>query len=115
VRVNEMIEKKKEYSIDLYIEQVSSLMPYQASTKAKILEGLREELDDAMKESKALDPSIMFGTPELTAKNLCLSQKWFSDIVGYKKRIIAYIIDFFSHFWSILASFITHLDLLLYH
>lgn len=87
--------------IDLYINEVSRLLPYPQSMKKEVLEELRVDVQAAMKDSGEKSPSIVFGTPDDTAKNVCHAQNWHNKQAEWHIRFLAWVID-----WIFLAIFL---------
>ncbi|MHA2332739.1 MAG: hypothetical protein ACXAEU_12015, partial [Candidatus Hodarchaeales archaeon] len=59
--------------IDLYINEVSRLLPYPRSTKKEALDELRIDVQAAMRDSGGESPSTVFGNPLEVAKNVSQS------------------------------------------
>ncbi|MFW9914104.1 MAG: RDD family protein [Candidatus Thorarchaeota archaeon] len=87
--------------INLYINEVSRLLPYPQSKKKEVLEELGVDVQAAMKDSGEKSPSIVFGTPHDTAKNVCQAQNWHNIQATWHIRFFAWLID-----WIFLTIFL---------
>jgi uncharacterized RDD family membrane protein YckC len=92
-------------TIDHYIEQIDKLLPYPSSKKEDVLEELRFDVEETMRNSEKKNPSIIFGAPRDVAKSLCLSQDWIYEYVGWIRRTLAFIIDSVIQFAVFLCLF----------
>ncbi|MHA1975752.1 MAG: RDD family protein [Candidatus Hodarchaeales archaeon] len=79
--------------IDLYITEISQILPYPALRKEKLLKALRVDVQAAMEESETEDPSVVFGSPREVAKNFASSQDWGTERAGWSLRFFAFLID----------------------
>lgn len=80
-------------TVDQYIEQLDSLLPYPKYKKEGILEEFRIDAELAIKDSDNSDPYTVFGAPRDVAKNLSQGYDWGTQRASWKSRILAYIID----------------------
>ena len=87
---NEILVEK----VEDFVAKVSILLPYKKQEKEQALQNLLEDIQEAMKETKETDPSIVFGNPRDVAKDLSRSQDWGTEPAGFFKRTVAFIIDF---------------------
>ena len=79
--------------IDRYITEVREFLPYPNEVVKPILNELRKDVQDAMGSDKR-PPSVVFGSPKEVALNLSLAQDWGMTKASWKRRTIAFIIDF---------------------
>jgi uncharacterized RDD family membrane protein YckC len=79
--------------IDLYIDEISKLLPYPSSLKTTLLAELRIDVQTAMEGFEKKNPSMVFGLPRDVAKNFTKSQDWGTKRAGWWSRIFAYLID----------------------
>ena len=88
------MEKNAESNqIDMYINQVSRLLPYPKSTKKEALDELRIDVQSAMKDSEGKTPSLVFGDPRNVALNVSQGHDWHSERAGWGTRLLAWLID----------------------
>ncbi len=86
--------KNEEFNqIDMYINQVSRLLPYPKSTKKEALDELRIDVQSAMKDSKGETPSTVFGNPRNVAQNVSQGHDWHNERAGWGTRLLAWLID----------------------
>ncbi|MFX0181759.1 MAG: RDD family protein [Candidatus Hodarchaeota archaeon] len=86
--------KTKELNqIDLYIKEVSRLLPYPKSKKKEALDELRIDVQAAMKDSEGESPYTVFGSPLDVAKNVSQGHDWHSKRARWLTRLFAWIID----------------------
>jgi uncharacterized RDD family membrane protein YckC len=90
-----MINKQKNNQIELYIKEVSSLLPYPQSKKKMVLDELRIDVQAAMKDSGGELPSLVFDDPREVAKNICQAQNWHRNRASWSRRFFAWLIDIF--------------------
>jgi uncharacterized RDD family membrane protein YckC len=100
-RYDQMSTKEDLSQLDVYINEVSRLLPYPRSIKNEVLEELRIDVQAAMKDSDGKSPSTVFGTPHDTAKNVCHAQNWHNKQAEWHIRFFAWAID-----WIFLAIFL---------
>ncbi len=100
-RYDEMRTNEDLNQIDIYINEVGGLLPYPQSKKKEVLEELRVDVLAAMKDSDGKSPSIVFGTPHDTAKNVCHAQNWHNNQAEWHIRFFAWLID-----WIFLTIFL---------
>ncbi|MHA2298472.1 MAG: RDD family protein [Candidatus Hodarchaeales archaeon] len=81
--------------IDLYINEVSRLLPYPRSTKKEALDELRIDVQAAMRDSGGESPSTVFGNPLEVAKNVSQSHDWHGERAGWFVRFFAWMVDLF--------------------
>ena len=79
--------------IDGYIKSISQLLPYRLDVKAQVLEELRKDVLDAMGNEKR-PPSVVFGSPQVVARNLSNAHDWGTKTASWLRRFIASGIDF---------------------
>lgn len=79
--------------IDLYIKEVSRLLPYPKSKKKEALDELRIDVQAAMKDSEGETPSMVFGTPFDVAKNVSQGHDWHNKRARWRTRLFAWMID----------------------
>jgi len=79
--------------IDLYIDEISKLLPYPSSLKTTLLAELKIDVQTAMEGSEKKNPSMVFGLPRDVAKNFTKSQDWGTKRAGWGSRVFAYLID----------------------
>ncbi|MHA2225678.1 MAG: RDD family protein [Candidatus Hodarchaeales archaeon] len=80
-------------SIELYVNKIDRLLPYSKLKKTSVLEGLRKDVTDAMRDSNEEDPSLVFGFPRDVAKNLSQSQDWVTERASWRIRALAWFLD----------------------
>ncbi len=80
-------------TIDLYINEISELLPYPVSKKKDKLEELRIDVQAAVEDSDIKNPSIVFGSPRDVAKKFSQSQYWGTQRAGWSSRFLAWLID----------------------
>jgi uncharacterized RDD family membrane protein YckC len=84
----------KDYdTIDLYIKEISQLLPYPSSQKKDKLKELRIDVQAAVEDSDIKDPSVAFGSPRDVAKKFSQSQDWGTERAGWWSRFFAWLID----------------------
>ena len=76
-----------------YMRKVNSWLPYPKEKKSRLLENLREEVNEAIQDTGNSDPVIAYGEPYQIAKALSLSQDWGTKPAGWGIRVFAFIID----------------------
>ncbi len=81
--------------LEIYMEQISRLIPYPASVKSETLSDLRIDVENALEDSIEVSPSEVFGSPSEVAKNVIQGQNWHQNRAGWRIRLIAWIIDLF--------------------
>ncbi|MFX0062226.1 MAG: RDD family protein [Candidatus Hermodarchaeota archaeon] len=77
-----------------YIDQINRFLPYKKEAKLPVLDALREEVREALMDAGSNDPTTVYGAPRDVAKNLSLGQDW-GVRASFKRRTVAYILDFF--------------------
>lgn len=83
---------KNHYSeLDIYLERVGSYLPFSGERKQELLEQLKPELEDAMKTDQNLE--MVFGDPQITAKNILHTTEFDYEFASWKRRITAYLMD----------------------
>jgi uncharacterized RDD family membrane protein YckC len=85
--------KEENNQIDLYINQVSRLLPYPKATKKEALDVLRIDVQSAMEDSKGESPFLIFGDPLEVAKNICQGQDWCNNRANWLSRLFAWMLD----------------------
>ena len=87
-----MSENKLSDPISSYIQEIDKLLPYSKETKKPVLNELRQEVQDALKnDNKA--PHLVFGSPSEVAKNLSTSHDWKTTPARWGIRTLAFAID----------------------
>ena len=76
-----------------YIQKINSWLPYPKEKKFRLLENLKEEVNEAIQDTGNSDPVIAYGDPYQIAKALSLSQDWGTKPAGWGIRIFALLID----------------------
>ncbi len=85
-------------SIELYLRKIEQLFPYSKKRRREALDYLKQDVKDAMKNSKETDPIEVFGLPRDVAKSFSLNYNWETMPSGFITRAAAYIIDVFLSF-----------------
>ncbi len=98
-----MNEKHSIDPIEGYIQSVSKLLPYTTEKKESILEELRKDVYDAMGDEKR-PPTVIFGSPEVVARNLSNAQDWGTIPAKWTYRFLASVIDFIF-IWTVFLFF----------
>lgn len=88
-----MENKQSSSSIDSFIEDVSSLLPYPRSRKEEVLEELAVDLQAAIKDSNETDPTSVYGSVREVATNLSKNLDWGTKPAGWWSRALAFLID----------------------
>lgn len=83
-----------EEPIHRYLADVSSNIPFKSEDKASVLEELQNELVEEYNDRGGGDPIQLFGHPRETARKVVLGNTWKEQQASYKRRAIAYLIDF---------------------
>ncbi len=87
-----MSKNKLSDPISSYIKEIDRLLPYSKENKKPVLNELRQEVQDALKnDNKA--PHLVFGSPSEVAKNLSTSHDWKTMPAGWGIRTLAFAID----------------------
>ena len=87
-----MSKNKLSDPISSYIKEIDRLLPYSKENKKPVLNELRQEVQDALKnDNKA--PHLVFGSPSEVAKNLSTSHDWKTMPAGWGIRTHAFAID----------------------
>ncbi|MCE7737020.1 MAG: RDD family protein [Candidatus Heimdallarchaeota archaeon] len=81
----------QEHEIKIYLDRVSSYLPFSGEQKEQLLRELRPELEEAIETNQSLDKT--FGDPQMTAKNLLKTTQFDYEFATWKRRITAYMID----------------------
>ncbi len=88
-----MDKNEESNQIDMYINQVSSLLPYPNTTKKEALDELRIDVQSARKDSEGEPLSIVFGNPRNVAQNVSQGHDWHNKRAGWSIRLLAWLID----------------------
>ncbi|MFW9996737.1 MAG: RDD family protein [Candidatus Odinarchaeota archaeon] len=80
-------------AIDLYIGEISKLLPYPSPVKQVKLAELRVDVQAAVEDSGIDDPSTAFGSPRDVAKKFSQSQDWGTERASWWSRFFAWLID----------------------
>ncbi|MHA2246133.1 MAG: RDD family protein [Candidatus Hodarchaeales archaeon] len=78
--------------ISSYIQEIDRLLPYSKEKKKPVLNELRQEVQDALKNGKKA-PHLVFGSPSEVAKNLSSSHDWKTTPAGWGIRTLAFTFD----------------------
>lgn len=86
---------KQNFDLDLYMEEISHLIPYPTSVKGETLDDLRIDVENALKDASEKSPTEVFGSPSEVARNVIKGQNWHNNRAGWGIRFLAWGIDLF--------------------
>ena len=105
----------KDVIIESYIKKVDNLLPYSKNIKLTVLERLKSDVLESLKDATTNDPYIVFGDPKKVAQDVGKSQYWITNRASYKKRTLAILIDSFIQYIAILIGFVSWFNFIGYN
>jgi uncharacterized RDD family membrane protein YckC len=91
--------------IEIYIQKVDAWLPYPKNLKNKLLENLRSDVLEVIKDTGEKDPALAFGDPYHVAKSISKGQDWGTTRADYRTRFWAFIFDQLIIFVAVLIGF----------
>ena len=75
--------------LELYMEEISHLIPYPIYVKGETLDDLRIDVENALKDTNGKSPTEVFGLPSEVARNVIKGQNWHDNRAGWDIRFFA--------------------------
>ncbi|MFX0184867.1 MAG: RDD family protein [Candidatus Hodarchaeota archaeon] len=94
----------RSYLIDSYIQKIDDWLPYPRTKKEIVLERLKVEITEAIRDTEQEDPVQVFGNPYQVAKDVSSGQDWDMERSSYSDRAMAFVIDIFIQTIGIVAG-----------
>jgi uncharacterized RDD family membrane protein YckC len=85
--------KNQNEDLELYMEEISRLIPYPTSIKSEALHDLRIDIENAMNDAYGTSPTEVFGLPSDVARNVIQGQNWHENRASWSVRLVAWGID----------------------